>query len=132
MNPENAHAIALNYPSGEFNSADLSAPPGSYVIAYVTGQGALNGTIATGEAALLAPLLAPLAAVTATVGGVPADIAFVGLAPGIAGLLQLNLKIPEAGAGEQIFQVSIGGVLSNSTVLSVGNPASQASTDRRP
>jgi uncharacterized protein (TIGR03437 family) len=54
------------------------------------------------------------------VGGWPAEVAFLGLAPGYSGLLRINLKIPAIGPGEQILEISIGGALSNTTVLSVG------------
>jgi uncharacterized protein (TIGR03437 family) len=119
--PEAAHAVALNYPGGERNSASAPARPGSYIIAYATGQGAVEPAMATGHAAPESPLFAPTAPVRATIGGVPAEVAFAGLAPGFAGLLQINVKVPDVGPGEQIFQVTIGDALSNATVLSIGD-----------
>jgi uncharacterized protein (TIGR03437 family) len=54
------------------------------------------------------------------IGGQPADVQFAGLAPYYVGLLQLNVLIPDVAAGEQPFEVSIGGVTANATVISVG------------
>jgi uncharacterized protein (TIGR03437 family) len=75
--------------------------------------------VATGAAPPAEPFCVPLAAVEVRVGGQPARIAFDGLAPGFAGLLQMNIVIPDVPAGEQAFEVSIGGVAANPTVLSV-------------
>jgi uncharacterized protein (TIGR03437 family) len=46
---------------------------------------------------------------------------FAGMAPGFTGLMQMNLVIPDVPAGEQQFQVTIGGVASNITTISAGN-----------
>ncbi|WP_321477207.1 IPT/TIG domain-containing protein [uncultured Paludibaculum sp.] len=121
------HALAVNHPTGTQNSAQTPAHPGEYVIAYMTGQGRVDSSITTGEAAPDEPLLVPVAQLEAKVGGQPAEIASAGLVPGKAGLLQVNLKIPQIDPGERILEVSIGGVRSNSTVLSVGESQSSVS-----
>ena len=113
------HAIAQNDPEGTLNSPGSPARPGQYVTVYLTGQGQVDNPVATGAAGPATPFSAPLAPIQAQVGGIPAVIAFAGLAPGLVGLLQMNIVIPDVASGEQPFDVSIGGVMANRTVLSV-------------
>ena len=44
---------------------------------------------------------------------------FAGLAPGFAGLYQLNVLVPEAAPGDNPVQVVAGGAASNTAVISV-------------
>lgn len=78
------------------NSPANPAAPGSYIMIYGTGFGALSpaaqdGQLAGGVASTVLP-------VSATIGGVavPAgDVVYAGAAPGlIAGVVQVNVKIP--------------------------------------
>jgi uncharacterized protein (TIGR03437 family) len=62
----------------------------------------------------------PLAAVQSTIGGRAATVAFAGLAPGLVGVLQVNLLVPSGGAGELPVAVTIGGQASPPAILSVG------------
>jgi uncharacterized protein (TIGR03437 family) len=121
--PQSNHAVALNYSNGTLNAPDNPAAPGDYIIVYMTGQGRVDSSIGVGEPAPVTPLILPLAPVTATVGGRPAEVGFAGLAPGYAGLLQVNLKLPNVEQGEQILNISIGDASSNPTVVSVGAAA---------
>ena len=57
--------------------------------------------------------------VTATIGGQAARVIFAGLAPGYAGLYQVNVLVPQLAAGAYPIQISAGGVLSNSAIVSV-------------
>ena len=80
------------------NSPSNPAARGSIVSVYLTGVGALNPTIADGSVGpAAAPFPAPMAGVSATIGGVDAQIAFAGQAPGlIAGATQVNIQIPQS------------------------------------
>jgi uncharacterized protein (TIGR03437 family) len=62
---------------------------------YATGEGQ---TDPAGEDGKLSeqPYPVPLLAVSLTIGGLPADIGFAGAAPGFAGLLQINARVPAA------------------------------------
>jgi uncharacterized protein (TIGR03437 family) len=113
------HAVAQNNPDQSLNSADAPAIPGQYVTVYLTGQGAVDNPVPTGATPPGTPFSLPLAAMAARVGGQPATIAFAGLAPGFVGLVQMNIVMPDVAAGEQTFEVSVGGVAANLTVLSV-------------
>jgi uncharacterized protein (TIGR03437 family) len=106
-------AAIQTWPDGSLNSQQAPARAGQYVTLYVTGQGSVDPPVATGTGSPSGPFAAPLAAVTAQVGGQDAQIAFAGMAPGLAGWLQVNLVLPPAGAGQQNLTVTIGGVKSN-------------------
>lgn len=91
------------------NSASNPAPPGGTVVLYGTGEGLTNpagvddglgGTTATH----------PIANVTATIGGYPATVVYVGGVYGeIQGLFQINLQLsPNVPAGNQQVLVTIG------------------------
>jgi uncharacterized protein (TIGR03437 family) len=98
------------------NSAAHPAKRGETVMVYATGEGqtdppGVDGQLNTGS------LPRPLAQVTATVGGIPATVMWVGGAPGfVAGLLQVNVTIPQG--------IPAGGALP--IVLTIGGNSSQA------
>jgi uncharacterized protein (TIGR03437 family) len=114
------HALVVNVDDGSPNSTQSPAKPGHYVTAYLTGQGLLDNPVPTGAAAPLSPFSHALADVQAKIGGQAAVVQFAGLAPNFVGLLQLNLQVPIVAPGEQSFEVSIGGVAANVTIISVG------------
>jgi uncharacterized protein (TIGR03437 family) len=113
--------VVQNAAGGTVNSPQAPAPAGQYVTVYVTGQGTVDPPVETGAAAPSAdPFALPLAAVQAQIGGQDAAIAFAGLAPGLAGLMQVNLLVPDVPAGDQPLVVTVGGVQSNAVTVSVG------------
>jgi uncharacterized protein (TIGR03437 family) len=115
------HVVAVNFADGKLNTPQTPAQPGQYVTAYLTGQGAVDNAVPTGAAAPSSPLSWSVAPVQVSIGGRLAEVQFAGLAPGFAGLLQLNVLIPDlVTPGEQTFDVSIGGVQAGPTVISIG------------
>lgn len=64
-------------------------------------------------------------AVTATIQGVPATVAFAGKSPSFAGLDQLNIIIPWqlAGAGQVTLRLTANGVASNPVTFTIGGTA---------
>jgi len=105
------------------NSIANPAPVGSIVILYGTGEGQTSPGGTDGKvnsASGLPP--APIQNVTATVGGVPAVIDYVGGVPtSVAGLFQINIEIPSGvPAGSTVpVVVSIGGVPSQTVTIAV-------------
>jgi uncharacterized protein (TIGR03437 family) len=113
------HALVVNLPDGSLNSAQNPAHPGQYVMVYVTGQGQVQPPVPSGTAAPSNPLSTPLYPVEVRIGGQPAW-AFAVMAPGYVGLMQMNVIVPGVAAGEQPFEVTIGGVAANPTTISIG------------
>jgi len=59
-------------------------------------------------------------AVTATIGGQPANVLLAGLAPGLVGVDQLDLRVPALPNGAYPLIVQAGGVPSNAVIVTVG------------
>jgi uncharacterized protein (TIGR03437 family) len=81
--------------NGTVNSADNPAALGSYVSVYATGEGQTRPGGIDGKPGDT-PAPAPIATVTATVGGLNAQVQYAGGSPGlVAGLLQVNVLVPQ-------------------------------------
>ena len=87
--------------NGAVNSKSNPAPPGSIIAVFLTGAGAFNIELDDGSLGpTIPPYPVPVIGVSAQFGTVqptlPGEILFVGQAPGIiAGVVQMNLRIPE-------------------------------------
>jgi uncharacterized protein (TIGR03437 family) len=78
---------------GSLNSPDRPAVAGSIVILFATGQGITNPRSVTGQVAA-APYPGPAGPVRVVIGGQDAGMLFAGLAPGTAGVMQVNVSVP--------------------------------------
>jgi uncharacterized protein (TIGR03437 family) len=102
---------ALNQ-DGSVNNGANPAPAGSVVTLYATGQGALDGMPSDGQAAQGIVQTAETPQVFINSGYVPqGDVQFSGLAPGFAGLWQINVRVPsDAPPADVIVFLVYGGV----------------------
>jgi minor extracellular serine protease Vpr len=96
---------------------------GQYVQLYVTGLGPVTNQPASGEAASIsgAPLCKTTNPVTVTIGPAPGEAVtadFSGLAPGNAGLYQVNFLVPtDLQPGNQPMTITVGGVTSPASAM---------------
>lgn len=97
------------------------AKPGEAVIVYVTGLGDTDVPVASGEPSPQ-PAANYLAKVTATIGGLPAEVQFAGLTPQSIALGQVNLVVPHLPPGDYPVEITAGGATSNAPLMSVGKP----------
>jgi uncharacterized protein (TIGR03437 family) len=97
------------------------AARGGYISIYCTGLGAVTNTPLTGSPAVANPLSVSVITPTVTVDGAPAQVTFSGLAPGFAGLYQVNAIVPlNVPPGNAIpVAISFGTVLSNTVTIAV-------------
>jgi uncharacterized protein (TIGR03437 family) len=114
-------AVVVNV-DGSVNSGATPAMVGDEVVAYFTGGGPVmaSGTLTTGEPAPTG--LSPLSGMySITVGGQPANVAYIGLTPGSIGLYQANFTVPQVAKGAYPVVITIAGQASNSPVMNVSN-----------
>jgi uncharacterized protein (TIGR03437 family) len=116
----NQNRALIQNQNGVINAPDQPAPPGSIVTAYLTGQGALDLPIPTGSAAPQDPRIGAVATVSATVGGQNTEVTFAGMAPGLVGVFQLNLRIPALTPGDYPLAIGVGTAVSNTALITVG------------
>ena len=108
-------AAALNQDQ-TLNTPLNAAALGSVISVYLTGTGQANPTQVTGRINAPTDVGAILQKVTATIGGVAADVIYAGPAPAlVAGATQVNLRIPASATPS----------LASPLVIQVGNAFTQ-------
>jgi minor extracellular serine protease Vpr len=93
---------------------------GHVVQLFGNGLGPVNNQPASGDPAPTSPLATTTTTPIVMIGGVNAQVQFSGMTPGNAGLYQVNATVPQnTSAGMQTITVSIGGVVSSTSLLPV-------------
>lgn len=100
---------------GRLVSAEAPAAVGDVIILFATGQGVTSPASATGVLAS-AVFPDPIAPVTLRIRGREAEILFRGQAPGTAGVMQVNARVPAGVSGEVEVVLTVGGVESQAGV----------------
>ena len=80
----------------------------------------LDVPIPSGSAAPQDPLIGAAAPVSATVGGLDAEVTLAGMAPGAVGVFQVNLRVPTLPPGDYQLAVEVGASISNTALITVG------------
>jgi adhesin/invasin len=118
INP-GGRAAALNVDLSP-NTTATPAPRGGYILLFMTGQGPVTPAVPDGTPAPGTPLSIIDGTVQVTIGGQSAQVTYQGLAPGYAGLAQINAVIPSGiTPGDQPVFVTIDGVPSNAGLITV-------------
>ena len=94
----------------DFSPVNASHPAsaGELLSVYATGLGPVTIRVSDGEPTPPGTLSSTAEAVHATLNGVPLEVQFAGLAPGLAGVYQVNVKLPEtvaSGDGSVVLEV---------------------------
>lgn len=111
---------AVLHQNGRLVTASSPAVPGEFVSIYMTGLGAVVGTIGPGEAAPTSPPAPCRATVRVSLAGVEVIPTFAGLAPGFAGLYQVDIQVPSSiRAGLWPLKVIVSGADSNQAQISI-------------
>jgi adhesin/invasin len=118
VTPDN-RASALN---GDLSAhtAATPIPAGGFVILFLTGEGSVTPAVPDGTPAPINPLSIIDAPVQVNIGGASAQVTYQGLAPGYAGLAQINVIVPSGlTPGDQPVFITVNGVPSNSGLITV-------------
>jgi len=109
-------AIAFDA-NGRYINASNPASKGLVIVLYASGLGEVDPTLEAGQPA---PVVPPLSIVKrpvkVTIGGVEAQVLFAGMAPGFAGVYQLNVEVPDAPLGNPPLVVEAAGIRSRGNV----------------
>jgi minor extracellular serine protease Vpr len=115
------YAAALDTASQLITTAH-PAQRGQYISLYANGLGPVTNQPASGATSPESPLAqaVSLGAFSVTIGGLPATVAFVGLAPDYVGLYQLNLVVPvDVAPGVQPLVITGNGLQAKTSLLAV-------------
>jgi len=105
---DGTRAAALNQ-DFSLNGPENPATTGTVLQLFLTGQGLLNLRVRTGELApTMPPFPEPLLPVAVRIGELEARVLFAGLAPGFAGLTQINVEVPRGVTPSDQTRVSVG------------------------
>jgi uncharacterized protein (TIGR03437 family) len=120
---------AVTIASSGVLAAPVGAFPGSqpvtrgdFLAIYCTGLGAVNNTPAdVAPAPSSPPLATTLANPSVTIGGMPAVVSYSGLAPGLVGLYQVNVQVPNnTPTGNAVnLAITVGSLTSNTVTVAV-------------
>ncbi len=120
----------VEHADGSLVSPSSPAQPGETIVAYASGLGTVFPTVTDGSAAPSSPLSATSNAITVKIGGIPApatQYSFTGLAPGFAGLYQVNVTIPSnVTAGDNTLDISGPDSYATQALISIGSGATGA------
>ncbi len=103
--PGSMSALVLNE-NGRLNSPSQPARPGESVMLFGSGQGETSPPDVTGRPAS-AMDARRIEDVSVTIGGAAAEVVSAGLAPGFAGVFQIEVRIPDDAAGGQETPLSV-------------------------
>ncbi len=103
----NGYGLAIRNADGSIITASNPANPGDILVLYATGLGPVSVNVPDGEAGPSDPPADTVDPFQAMIAGEQCTVLFSGLAPGFAGLYQLNLVLPsDLPAGDLDMQIS--------------------------
>jgi uncharacterized protein (TIGR03437 family) len=119
-------AAAL-HANGSPVTSDSPAQAGETVQLFLSGLGSVFPSILDGVGAPTTPLSTTSNTFTADISGITATVAFQGLAPGFAGLYQVNVQIPSGlTSGDNSLDISGPDSYTVEAGIPIGDPASTA------
>jgi uncharacterized protein (TIGR03437 family) len=111
----NAQEVAAAHADGSPVTDDAPARPEEIVVLYATGLGQTAPPVVYGELATKATSIRNQLGLEVLVGGValdPTSIYYAGLAPGFAGLYQINLRLPSTVGANPEIRIGVSTVIS--------------------
>jgi uncharacterized protein (TIGR03437 family) len=97
-----------------------SARPEEILVLWATGLGPTDPPVAAGAQVPADRIYRVAGSVEVTIGGLPAEVIGAALAPGLASLYQIAVRVPRLASGDQSVVIRVNGVASPGAILSVG------------
>ena len=120
-------AIVAQHLDGTLVLPTAPAVPGEFIVIYSSGLGATDQNVASGAPSPSNPPANVTVQPVVTLNGNPVNLLFAGLTPGLVGLYQVNFQVPlTLTTGNYNLVLTQGTTISNTTVLAVAAPNSQA------
>lgn len=120
----------FHHASATLLSPDEPAEPGEVVVIYAVGLGPVAAPIRAGQPAPVGVLLSTREPVEVRVADRSVSPLYAGLAPGFAGLYQVNVRLPfDLPAGVHLLSLSVGGAASPAVPLPVGRSFPEADAE---
>ena len=117
---DGTQAIVVHNADNTLVTASRPLQRGEFAYLYASALGPVANQPATGAGAPSLPLAATTTKVTVLVGGVPSEVQFAGLAPGLVGVYQVNFRVPaNAPVGGQSLMVTVGDASSPAASITV-------------
>ena len=92
--PETGLATVFRNDNGQLITPTNPIHPNDIITIYATGMGATSPAVDSGMPAPADPLPNTVIAPSVTLGGVPLNVLYAGLAPGEVGVYQINASVP--------------------------------------
>jgi uncharacterized protein (TIGR03437 family) len=99
---------AIVHLDGRLVSVDAPASRGEWLVLFGTGLGKVTPSLPAGVPASTLTLYRAVTTVHVIVSGVDAEVGFAGLAPGYAGLNQINFRVPDSASDQARVQITAG------------------------
>ncbi len=106
-----AKTVIATEPDGSVISSEHPAKPGDYVVLYATGLGAVVPPLGYLEIPEVASWILDLSSLKITLDAAAveaSDILYAGVAPGFAGLYQINLHLPASVGANPAIRIAMG------------------------
>jgi uncharacterized protein (TIGR03437 family) len=112
--------IVAQHQDGTLVSDTAPAQPGEFIVLYMSGLGATDIPVPSGQPSPTSPLANVLDVPSLTLNGTSVPLSFAGLTPGLVGLYQINIQVP-AGLPDGNYKITVSqsGVPSNETSIPV-------------
>jgi uncharacterized protein (TIGR03437 family) len=104
---------------GTLNGTGHPAAPGSALLLFATGLGPTRPAVPTGVAVPAGLTTSDIVPLSATIGGASTAVLSAGLAPGMVGVFNVSLTVPDQPPGNYPLVIQAGGVPSNSLSVNI-------------
>lgn len=101
------------------NGVGNCAKAGSFITVYMMGSGPLDGAVASGVPVPTDRPYAQTLPTIAALGTTAAPVLFAGMTPGLYGLMQVNVSIPQGVSGDVELRIDVGTESSNRPLVCV-------------